>query len=486
MKTIFDLFSTIDISGKVIVIVIVCIFAIALVVDILIKAKYRSIAKHLESRQQRRSGVFRNELLNRIVQDYKAASSSPYSDVNTQAIIEKTFMDELKIYQMGENMVRKSIGMLITLGLLGTFIGLTISVSELVGVLLPGAGTSSSLDWNFVLERLGGAAEGMGAAFITSLVGISFSVILTVFFITLDCEDEKNKLMVNIEEYLDNVIAVAISKDKETEYTILNRILRDTFIDFGNKIETSLKDTVNEFGNKLTNVVMDVSLSSQTLDDTVERFEASLVTFAQNIKDFSEFNTNLRNNIEIMDVSFIKMSESLSESAGLIRDNYASIEKFSQDVKSAAEEMSSFNRSVMDDMESLVEQVDKTVYSVNNLASIMRESAEINSETIKNVKTAFAESFVEVNKEITGMAQKTGEVFTKILSDSTIGISEKLEKSITDAMVTLDGVVRQFDENQKILAETISALPEQTMTYNRAFTGQINRKLDAIKDEISK
>jgi hypothetical protein len=180
------------------------------------------------------------------------------------------------------------------------------------------------------------------------------------------------------------------------------------------------------------------------------------------------------------------MSESLSESAGLIRDNYASIEKFSQDVKSAAEEMSSFNRSVMDDMESLVEQVDKTVYSVNNLASIMRESAEINSETIKNVKTAFAESFVEVNKEITGMAQKTGEVFTKILSDSTIGISEKLEKSITDAMVTLDGVVRQFDENQKILAETISALPEQTMTYNRAFTGQINRKLDALKDEISK
>ncbi|MBN2558638.1 MAG: MotA/TolQ/ExbB proton channel family protein [Clostridia bacterium] len=486
MNTIFELFQTIDVSGKVIVLIIVCIFAIALIVDILIKIKYRSIAKHLESRQQRRSGVFKNELLNRIVQDYKAASSSPYSDVNTQAIIEKTFMDELRIYLMGESFVKKSIGMLIVLGLLGTFIGLTISVSELVNVLLPNTGTSGSLDWNFILERLGGAAEGMGAAFITSLAGISLSIILTIIFIALDCEDEKNKLMVNIEEYLDNVIAVVISKDKENEYTILNRILRDTFIDFGNKIETSLKDTVNEFGNKLTNVVMDVSLSSQTLDNTIERFDTCLVNFAGSIKDFSEFNTNLRNNIEIMDVSFIKMSESMAESANLIKNNYEAIEKFSEDVKSAASEMSAFNQKVVDDMQSLVEQVDKSVYSVNKLSAVMKESADMNAATIDNVQKAFVQSFTAVNEEIAAMAQKTGEVFTSIMLDGTNEISEKLGTSISEAMDSLDKTVRQFDSNQRTLAATIAALPEQTMAYNKAVSGQINRKLDAIKDEVSK
>ncbi|MFO7611783.1 MAG: MotA/TolQ/ExbB proton channel family protein [Clostridia bacterium] len=486
MNTIFELFQTIDVSGKVIVLIIVCIFAIALIVDILIKIKYRSIAKHLESRQQRRSGVFKNELLNRIVQDYKAASSSPYSDVNTQAIIEKTFMDELRIYLMGESFVKKSVGMLIVLGLLGTFIGLTISVSELVNVLLPSTGASGSLDWNFILERLGGAAEGMGAAFITSLAGISLSIILTIIFITLDCEDEKNKLMVNIEEYLDNVIAVVISKDKENEYTILNRILRDTFIDFGNKIETSLKDTVNEFGNRLTNVVMDVSLSSQTLDNTIERFDSCLVNFAGSIKDFSEFNTNLRNNIEIMDVSFIKMSESMATSANLIKNNYEAIEKFSEDVKSAASEMSAFNQKVIDDMQSLVEQVDKSVYSVNKLSAVMKESAEMNAATIDNVQQAFVQSFTAVNEEIAAMAQKTGEVFSKIMLDGTNEISEKLNRSISEAMESLDKTVKQFDGNQRTLAATIAALPEQTMAYNKAVSGQINRKLDAIKDEVSK
>ncbi len=486
MNTILELLQTIDITGKVIVGIIVGLFSIALIVDILIKIKYRSIAKHLESRQQRRSGVFKNELLNRIVQDYKAASSSPYSDVNTQAIIEKTFMDELKLNLMGETLVNRSISILIVLGLLGTFIGLTISVSELVGVLLPSSGSASSLDWTLVLEKLAGAAKGMGAAFITSLAGIAFSIILTLIFIVLDCEDEKNKLMVNIEEYLDNVISVAIAKDKETEYTILNRILRDTFIDFGNKIETSLKDTVNEFGNKLTNVVMDVSLSSQTLDNTIDRFDSCLAGFAGSIKDFSDFNTNLRNNVEMMDVSFIKMAESMSSSANLIKNNYDAIEKFSADVKSAATEMSSFNQKVVDDMQSLVEQVDKSVYAVNKLSSVMKESAETNSKTIESVQDAFITSFADVNMEITIMAQKTGELFSKIMMDSTIEISGKLEKSMNDTMQSIDKIVKQFDGNQKILAETIAALPEQTMAYNKSTTGQINRKLDAIKDEITK
>lgn len=486
MNIILDLLQTIDITGKVIVGIIVGIFLVALIVNILIKIKYRSIAKHLESRQQRRSGVFKNELLNRIVQDYKAASISPYSDVNTQAIIEKTFMDDLRIYLMGETLVKRSVSILIVLGLLGTFIGLTISVSELVAVLLPGSGAAGSLDWTLILEKLAGAAKGMGAAFITSLVGIAFSVILTVLFIVLDCEDEKNKLMVNIEEYLDNVISVAIAKDKETEYTILNRILRDTFIDFGNKIETSLKDTVNEFGNKLTNVVMDVSLSSQTLDNTIDRFDSCLVNFAGSVKDFSDFNTNLRNNVEMMDVSFIKMAESMASSANLIKNNYDAIEKFSTDVKSAATEMSSFNQKVVDDMQALVEQVDKSVYAVNKLSAVMTESAETNSRTIENVQDAFVTSFTEVNTEITQMAQKTGEVFSKIMLDSSAEISDLLGKTINDALLNMDKIIKQFDGNQKILAETIAALPEQTMAYNKTATGQINRKLDAIKDEVTK
>ncbi|MBN2853094.1 MAG: MotA/TolQ/ExbB proton channel family protein [Clostridia bacterium] len=482
---IFDLLKNIDLSGKIIIYIITGVFCLALIINVLIKLKYMSIRKQLVSRQQRRAGVFKNEFLNKIVQEYKAASSSNFSEVNTQATLEKSFTDHLYYYQIGENFVAKSISILIVLGLLGTFIGLTISVSELVNLLLSGSSSASGLDLTNLLANLAGAAEGMGAAFITSLFGIFFSIILNLLLVAVNCTDEKERLMVSIEEYLDNTVAILISKDKETEYTMLNRILRDTFIEFGEKIESSLKDTVNEFGNKLTNVVMDVSVSSKVLDNTVDRFDLSLQEFANNMKDFSSFNTNLSNNIEKMDVSFIKMAQSLSDSSGLITDNYDAIRSFSEDVKSAATEMSSLNQKVVSDMNQLVTQVDKSVNAVNTLSQLLKESSEINSKTVADIQETFSKSLLEVNEAIANMAKSTGETYSKIMMDSSRSISKELTQGMEKAMSDLEKIVGTFDDNQKVIAKTITSLPEQTLVYNKSATAEINQKLDEIKQTLS-
>ncbi|HRR36252.1 MAG TPA: hypothetical protein P5535_04190, partial [Clostridia bacterium] len=320
MNNLISLFKSIDISGKTVIVLIILIFLAAFVINILIKLKYQKLSKQINNRQNRRAGTFNDEMLNKIVQDYKVAGEINSNNVNTQAIIEKNFEENLKIPTMGETFVRKSQAMMVTLGLLGTFIGLTISVSELVKVLLQDIG-SASLDWNEILVRLAGAAKGMGAAFSTSLVGLFGSVVLNLTLIGIDCEDQKRSLMIDIEEYLDNNIAVLIAKDKETEYTMMNRILKDTFVEFGTKIEDTLRATVESFGDKLTNVVMDVSVSSQALDTTVERFDSAISTLAVAMRDMSDFNLNLKENVEKMDVSFIKMSESLSDSTNLIIKN---------------------------------------------------------------------------------------------------------------------------------------------------------------------
>ncbi len=482
---IFELLRNIDISGKIIIYIILGVFIAALIINVIIKIKYMSIRKQLASRQQRRAGVFKNEFLNKIVQEYKAAASSSYSEVNTQATIEKSFTDHMYYYQIGENFVSKSISTLIVLGLLGTFIGLTISVSELVDLLMSGSTSAAGLDLTNLLSNLAKAANGMGTAFITSLFGIFFSIIMNILLVVVNGSDEKERLMVSIEEYLDNTIAILISKDKETEYTMLNSILRDTFIEFGEKIENSLKDTVNEFGNKLTNVVMDVSVSSKVLDNTVDRFDASLQDFANNMKDFSSFNTNLSNNIEKMDVSFIKMAQSLSDSSSLIENNFNAIQTFSEDVKSAATEMSSLNQKVVTDMQSLVSQVDKSVNAVNTLSLLLKESSETNTKTVADIQETFSKSLIEVNKAIADMARSTGETYSKIMLDSSKSISKELNQGISKAMKDLEKIVISFDDNQKIMAKTITSLPEQTLTYNKSATGEINKKLDDIKQALT-
>ena len=483
MNNLVSLFRSIDISGKIVIVVILLVFIAAFVINLLIKIQYYKLSKQINNRQNRRAGTFKDEMLNEIVQDYKVAGEINNNNVNTQAIIEKNLTEHLKLSSFGETFVRKSMSMLITLGLLGTFIGLTISVSELVNVLLQDIG-SASLDWNEILVRLAAAAKGMGAAFTTSLVGLFGSVILNFALIAIDCEEQKRSLMIDVEEYLDNNVAVLIAKDKETEYTMMNRILKDTFVEFGSKIEMTLKDTVDSFADKLTNVVMDVSVSSQALDTTVERFDSAISTLAVAMKDMSDFNVNLKENVDKMDVSFIKMSESLSDSANLIMKNYDAIRSFAEDVKSAAGQMAVSNKETLEELASLAEQVDQTVSALQQLTTTMKQSSEDNAESINNMKDSFEKAIIATSMEVSSLTEKIKSSFEEALNESSQIIAEKTAATMEKSMANVNSMSESFENNQKILAQTIASLPEQTMVYNKSVSGKIQKKLDDIEKAI--
>jgi len=483
MNNLVSLFRSIDISGKIVIVVILLVFIAAFVINLLIKIQYYKLSKQINNRQNRRAGTFKDEMLNEIVQDYKVAGEINNNNVNTQAIIEKNLTEHLKLSSFGETFVRKSMSMMITLGLLGTFIGLTISVSELVNVLLQDIG-SASLDWNEILVRLAAAAKGMGAAFTTSLVGLFGSVILNFALIAIDCEEQKRSLMIDVEEYLDNNVAVLIAKDKETEYTMMNRILKDTFVEFGSKIEMTLKDTVDSFADKLTNVVMDVSVSSQALDTTVERFDSAISTLAVAMKDMSDFNVNLKENVDKMDVSFIKMSESLSDSANLIMKNYDAIRSFAEDVKSAAGQMAVSNKETLEELASLAEQVDHTVSALQQLTTTMKQSSEDNAESINNMKDSFEKAIIATSMEVSSLTEKIKSSFEEALNESSQIIAEKTAATMEKSMANVNSMSESFENNQKILAQTIASLPEQTMVYNKSVSGKIQKKLDDIEKAI--
>ena len=483
MENLISLFKAIDISGKLVIVTIVIVFIAAFVINLLIRSQYAKISRQINNRQNRRAGTFKNDMLNEIVQDYKVAGEINNNNVNTQAIVEKNFTDHMKLCSYGEIFVRKSQSIMVTLGLLGTFVGLTISVSELVNVLLQDIG-SASLDWNEILVRLAAAAKGMGAAFTTSLVGLFGSVILNFALIAIDCEEQKRSLMIDVEEYLDNNVAVLIAKDKETEYTMMNRILKDTFVEFGSKIEMTLKDTVDSFADKLTNVVMDVSVSSQALDTTVERFDSAISTLAVAMKDMSDFNVNLKENVDKMDVSFIKMSESLSDSANLIMKNYDAIRSFAEDVKSAAGQMAVSNKETLEELASLAEQVDQTVSALQQLTTTMKQSSEDNAESISNMKDSFEKAIIATSMEVSSLTEKIKSSFEEALNESSQIIAEKTAATMEKSMANVNSMSESFENNQKILAQTIASLPEQTMVYNKSVSGKIQKKLDDIEKAI--
>lgn len=245
-----DMLREIGTSGIIIIAIIIFVFIVALLTNFITILRYKSISSCFDNKKQTKTGIFSNELLNSIVQEYKIAAKNSLSEVNTQAIIEKSFNENMKLMSIAESFVKKSPAILVILGLFGTFWGLTASVTKLIEIITSNIINDVEVNMGQLLESLSGTASGMGVAFSTSLFGIAFNILLTVIFIFASCEDARVSLMVIIEEYLDNTVSIVISKDKQTEYTMLNNILRETFVEFGAKIQESMTKTVEDFGER--------------------------------------------------------------------------------------------------------------------------------------------------------------------------------------------------------------------------------------------
>lgn len=292
--------------------------------------------------------------------------------------------------------------------------------------------------------------------------------------------------MVQTEEYLDNTVALVVSQDKETEYTMMNNILRETFMEFGDKIQNSLKETVKDFGDKLTTVVMDVTVSSQTLDTTIDKFDSSLANFALNMKDLNEFNINMRNNIARMDVNFIKVTEALTNSTEIVASNYQSIEKFSDNIREAADEMTTYNRQLVSDITQLVSEIKSTVQVVENLSGAMDTNMQQHTRDLEIYQENFTHLMSKINNEIKDFGELAAASFSQVMNKASTDLGQKVSSSLDESLSNIFKLLDQFRENQTHFAKAIASLPDQVLTYNQAATAKIDRQLTELKDIAEK
>lgn len=479
LDTLRNIYLQVQGFGMVIIVATFSIFAISFILNLIMRKKYIYILEDLLDWRRRKERKFHCDILNKIIEDYINTAQGSLTEVNTQAIIEKNFNLRLRGLALGERFIKNTNSLLITLGLFGTFVGLTAAVGELAGIftsmefieLIESAGIE------MLLNRLVASLQGMSVAFVTSLVGVGCSIVNTIFLTAVNAGASKEDLMVQIEEYLDNHMSVVISKDKETEYTMMNSILRETFMEFGDKIQASLKDTVESFGQKLTTVVMDVNVSSQTLDATVEKFDRSLENFASNMRDLNEFNINMRNNIERMDVNFIKVTEALTKSSDIVVQNYNSIESFSNNIREAADEMSAYNRQLVSDISHLIGDVSSTVQVVENLAASMNNTMQQHARDLEIYQENFTNIMTKLSNEISGLGHHAADSFSKSVLSISEELTQKMKESMEDSLKEIFQLLDKFRENQGMLAKTITLLPDQVLTYNEVAVAKIDRLL---------
>lgn len=291
--------SGMPVVGLVVIAVILALFALSVFLLLITSARYRHLASMVTGSVDKENGFMRF-----LVADFADAYKKYGQNVNTPAIISNGISTKLSGLLLCERFLNNAVSLFVTLGLFGTFLGLSLSVSSLTELI----SYSNTSEWLSVLDSVGGglmsALSGMGVAFYTSLVGAGCSIILTVLRSVLSPQAQRELLEARLELWLDHTVAPKLPTDAAQDDTELVNKLVKAMETSAAEIEKSLKDTTNDLKRSI--------LASREL---LDGFDKTVEGFNSGVRDFSEFNYNLRGTVERMDVAMRDVVSAMRETA---------------------------------------------------------------------------------------------------------------------------------------------------------------------------
>ena len=291
--------SGMPVVGLVVIAVILALFALSVFLLLITSARYRHLASMVTGNVDKENGFMRF-----LVSDFADAYKKYGQNVNTPAIISNGISTKLSGLLLCERFLNNAVSLFVTLGLFGTFLGLSLSVSSLTELI----SYSNTSEWLSVLDSVGGglmsALSGMGVAFYTSLVGAGCSIVLTVLRSVLSPQAQRELLEARLELWLDHTVAPKLPTDAAQDDSALVNKLVKAMETSAAEIEKSLKDTTNDLKRSI--------LASREL---LDGFDKTVEGCNSGVRDFSEFNYNLRGTVERMDVAMRDVVSAMRETA---------------------------------------------------------------------------------------------------------------------------------------------------------------------------
>lgn len=291
--------SGMPIVGLVVIAVILGLFALSVLLLFVTYGRYKHIAGMVTGNIDRE-----NSFMRFVVNDFADAYKKYGQNVNTPAIISNGISTKLSGMLLCERFLNNAVSLFVTLGLFGTFLGLSLSVSSLTELI----SYSNTSEWLSVLDSVGGglmsALSGMGVAFYTSLVGVACSILLTVLRSIFSPQAQREKLEARVELWLDHTVAPTLPTDAAQDDADLVRQMVHAMEGSAANIDKTLKETTN-----------DLKRSILATRDLLNEFDKTVDSFNGGVRDFSEFNYNLRGTVERMDVAVRDVVTAMREAA---------------------------------------------------------------------------------------------------------------------------------------------------------------------------
>ena len=290
-------FANMPVAGLAVIAIIGALFILAVLLLFITYGRYKHLASMVNGNLNKD-----NSFLRFVVNDFAEAYKKYGQEVNTPAIIANGVNTKLSGMLLCERFLNNAVSLFVTLGLFGTFLGLSLSVSSLTELI----SYSNTSEWLSVLDSVGGglmsALGGMGVAFYTSLVGVACSILLTVLRSIFSPAAQREKLEARLELWLDHNVAPTLPTDAAKDDVDLMNHLIKTMENTAKNMDLTLKAATNELRVAIDSSRAPIAAFNKTVDG-----------FNSGVRDFSEFNYNLRGTVERMDVSVRDLVQGLRE-----------------------------------------------------------------------------------------------------------------------------------------------------------------------------
>jgi methyl-accepting chemotaxis protein len=462
-----------------------------------------ALYKHLQDSTAKVKRLIRGEsrgvqpkIISNLENRFKIASSQ-LDDVNTAALVDGlyheekfTFMSKSLSCEKWDYFVRVLPNLLLAFGLLGTFLGITLNltgISTLIDI--------NNVDVQGLGEKLKTPLKSMGIAFITSLIGLACSSLLTVINLIFNTNLAKVNLISSLEDYLDNILQPTVEGNSRLNKAVDSMVEKQQafLTNFHNEVtrvlESSLREVAKEIAERNQETAKLVTQVCERLTETAGTLSTGASTFQRSAFELNE-------QVPIITQAnreFTQSSQELKNSVLLFKQASELIEKsnFSGNIErftaSLAETQARFSQST-----ALLEQNIGEIISSNKRANDLAEQVYLNIQESSQKLQDSALGFLEASEKIESsqfadkLVQATADLMTahQQFADSTTDLNQSTQSlaSLTQdfqrSMTTMVELgIKITDLNQK--SETILEQNQQ-----RSVTEQ--EKLSNIQGELVK
>lgn len=284
-------------SGIIVIAAIAILFVLAVLLLFYTWGRYKGLAGMVKGGLDRDNGFLRFT-----VNDFADAYKKYGQNVNTPAIISNAVSTKLSGLLLCERFLANAVSLFVTLGLFGTFLGLSHSVSSLTELI----SYSNTSEWLSVLDSVGGglmsSLSGMGVAFYTSLVGVACSIVLTLLRSIFSPQAERETLEARLELWLDHTVAPTLPTERAKDESEMVQQMVHAMDSASKTMERALQNATGDLKTAIDSSRAPITAFNKTVD-----------SFNGGVRDFSEFNYNLRGTVERLDVTVRDLVSGLRE-----------------------------------------------------------------------------------------------------------------------------------------------------------------------------